>query len=201
MEMRNENCSMLMTLLKGRLGRKRGYREVFFSNFNKSVFSIFTYSEYRKLGFQKIRDFQTSVFSIFATGKYRKHGCLKISDFLKSQFSIFTRQMFGIRDFQTSVFSTFTIGEYRKHGFIKVGEKNPTFINPRFRYSPIVNIENTDVENLGFLKSEFSIFTKQMFETLRFFTTGEYRKHGYIKVGEKNPRYPRNPRFRSGPEG
>ena len=42
-------------------------------------------------------------------------------------------------------------------------------------------------ENLGFLKSKFSIFT-----------IGEYRKHGFIKVGEKNPRYPRHPRFRSG---
>ena len=46
-------------------------------------------------------------------------------------------------------------------------------------------------ENLGFLKSKFSIFTIR-----------EYRKHGFIKVGEKNPwypRYPRNPRFRPGP--
>ena len=77
------------------------------------------YSEYRKLGFQKsrdfqtsmfsiftrqmfeIRDFQTSVFPIFTIGEYRKHGCLETSDFLKSQFSIFTRQMFEIRDFQT----------------------------------------------------------------------------------------------------
>ena len=42
-------------------------------------------------------------------------------------------------------------------------------------------------ENLGFLKSKFSIFT-----------VSEYRKHGFIKVGEKNPRYPRHPRFRSG---
>ena len=95
---------------------------IFFSNFYKSVFSIFTY---RKLEFQKseifkhlsktgiskirdfqhpcfrkkIRDFQTSVFSIFTIGEYRKHGCLKTK------------------------FSIFTIGEYRKHGFIKVGEK------------------------------------------------------------------------------
>ena len=37
----------------------------FFSNFYKSVFSIFTYSEYRKLGFKKIQDFQTSMFSMF----------------------------------------------------------------------------------------------------------------------------------------
>ena len=78
------------------------------------MFSIFTYSEYRKHGclkisdfkhlsseyrklrFKKIRGFQTSVFSIFTYSEYRKHGCLKISDFLKSKFSIFT------------------IGEYRK---------------------------------------------------------------------------------------
>ena len=71
--------------------------------------------EYRKLRFQKIRDFQTSVFSIFTCSEYRKDGCLKISDFFKSKFSIFT------------------IGEYRKHGFIKVGEKNP-----RFRPGPFI---------------------------------------------------------------
>ena len=47
-------------------------------------------------------------------------------------------------------------------------------------------------ENLGFLKSQFSIFTRQMFENLGFlkskfsiFTIGKYRKHGHIKVGEK----------------
>ena len=37
----------------------------FFSNFLKAVFSLFTYSQYEKLGFQRILDFQTSVFSIF----------------------------------------------------------------------------------------------------------------------------------------
>ena len=40
----------------GRPGRKRGcrrYCRFFFSNFYKSEFSIFTYSQIRKLGFQK----------------------------------------------------------------------------------------------------------------------------------------------------
>ena len=45
----------------------------------------------------------------------------------------------------------------------------------------------------------FSIFTRQMSKNLGFvkskLTTGEYRKHGFIEVGEKNPRHPR---FRSG---
>ena len=41
-------------------------------------------------------------------------------------------------------------------------------------------------ENFGFLKSMFSILTR-----------GKYRKDGFIKVGEKNPRHPR---FRSGRE-
>ena len=101
--------------------QKHGFMKVgfFFSNFYKSVFSRFTYSEYRKHGclkiwdfkhlsseyrklrFQKIRDFQTSVFSIFTCSEYRKDGCLKISNVLKSKFS------------------TFTVREYRKHGFIK----------------------------------------------------------------------------------
>ena len=73
-------------------------------DFQTSVFSILTYSEYRKHGCLKISDFFRSKFSIFAIGEYRKHGCLKISDFFRSKFSIFA------------------IGEYRKHGFIKVGE-------------------------------------------------------------------------------
>ena len=185
-----------------RPGRKRGflgyrgYHGFFFSNFYKSVFSIFTNSEYRKLGFQKIRDFQTSMFSIFTIGEYRKHGCLRTSDFLKSEFSIFTRQMLEIRDFQTSAFSIFAIGEYRKHGFsnIRVFDIRYRWIS-KTRMLEISDFWNPSFrqmfENLGFLKSKFSIFT-----------IGEYRKHGFIKVGEKNPRYPwypRHPRFRSCP--
>ena len=120
---------------------------IFFSNFYKSVFSILTCNEYRKLGFKKIRDFQTSVFSIFTMGVYRKHGCLKISDFLKSQFSIFTRQMF----------------------------ENPRFSNIRLFDIYHRSISKTRMfENLGVLKSKFSIFTAD-----------EYRKHGFMKVGEK----------------
>ena len=72
-----------------------------------------------------------------------------------------------------------------------------TFINPCFRYLPIVNIENLDFKNPRFsniclvnikkwefekdgclkisdvLKSKFSIFT-----------IGEYQKQGFIEVGE-----------------
>ena len=70
------------------------------------MFSIFTYSEYRKLGFQKIRDFQTSLFSVLTIGEYRKHERLKTSDFFKSQFSIFTRQVFeNLGFFEISVFN------------------------------------------------------------------------------------------------
>ena len=42
------------------------------------------------------------------------------------------------------------------------------FENPRFS-----NIHVFDIHYLGFFKSKFSIFT-----------IGEYRKHGFIKVGE-----------------
>ena len=59
---------------------------------------------------------------------------------------------------------------------------SPTFINLSFRYS----------RKLGFKKIrdlQTSVFS--------IFAIGEYRKHGFIKVGEKNPRYPRHPRFRS----
>ena len=90
------SCHIIRYSLPGGPDQKRrflGYRGFYFSNFYKSMFSIFTYSEYRKLGSKKIRDFQTSVFSIHLYGEYRKHGCLKISGFFKSQFSIFTRQM------------------------------------------------------------------------------------------------------------
>ena len=48
-----------------RPGRKRGflgYRGVYFSNFYKSVFSIFTYSEYRKLGSKKAEIFKHPCF-------------------------------------------------------------------------------------------------------------------------------------------
>ena len=121
--------------------------DFYFSNFYKSVFSIFTCSEYRKLGSKKIRDFQTSVFSIFTYSEYRKLGSKKIRDFQTSVFSIFTYSEYRklgskkIRDFQTSVFSIFTIGEYRKHGCLKISD---------------------------FFKSQFSIFTRQMSENLRF---------------------------------
>ena len=80
--------SLTCKTIMNRPGRKRGflgyrgYHGFFFSNFCKSLFSIFTNSEYRKLGFQKIRDFQTSVFY----GEYRKHGCLKTSVFWNLSF-------------------------------------------------------------------------------------------------------------------
>ena len=70
-----------------------------------------------------------------------------------------------------AIYFMWSAGPDRKRGFLGYrGLFSPTFINP------IVNIENTDV-----CKS-----------------IDEYRKHGFIKVGEKNPRYPGNPRFRPG---
>ena len=48
---------------------------------------------------------------------------------------------FYFSNFYKSVFSIFTYSEYRKLGF----KKSETFEHPCFRYSPIVNIENTDV--------------------------------------------------------
>ena len=62
---------------RGFLGYRR-YYGFFFSNFYKSVIG-----EYRKLGFQKVRDFQTFVFSIYTIGQYRKHRCLKTADFFE----------------------------------------------------------------------------------------------------------------------
>ena len=47
-----------------------GYCGYFFSDFYKSDFSIFTCSQMRKLGLQKIRNFQTS-FRYSPTGKYK----------------------------------------------------------------------------------------------------------------------------------
>ena len=135
--------------LLNRPDRKRGclgYRGFFFSNFYKSVFSIFTYSEYRKLGFQKSEIFKhLSKTGISNIREYRKHGCLKISDFkhLSSEYRKLRFQK--IRGFQTSVFSIFTYSEYWKYGCLKISDfkhlsgeyrklrfkKNPRFSNIR----------------------------------------------------------------------
>ena len=67
-----------------------------------------------------------------------------------------------------------------------------TFINPSFQYSSIMNIENLDFKNPRFpnihvfdihLCLKISDFLKSKFSIL-------YRKHRFIKVGEKNLRYP-----------
>ena len=112
--------SLWSCFFAARPDRKRGclgYREFFYPTFYKSVFSIFTYSEYRKPGFQKMRDFHISVFSIFTCSEYRKYGCLK-----------------------SRIFKVFflTCGEYQKHGCLKMiyksWEKSPLYPrNPRFR--------------------------------------------------------------------
>ena len=150
-----------------------GYRGYFFSNFYKSVFSIFTCSEYRKLGFQKSEIFKhlsktgdfknprfpTSVFSIFTYNEYRKHGCLKISDF-KYLSSEYRKLRFHFQ--KNPRFSNIRVFEYRKHdGCLKISDfkhlsseyrklrfqkfRGLQTSVPGFRYSPVVNIENTDV--------------------------------------------------------
>ena len=98
------------------------------------------------------------------------------SIFTYSEYRISKTWISKIRDFQTAVFSIFTYSRYRKLGFQKPESFKHT-VN-------VVSIENLDFKNrmfanLRFLKSKFSIFTN-------------YRKHGFIKVGEKNPRYPRH---------
>ena len=123
------------------------------------MFSIFTYSEYRKLGFQKSEifkhlsieyrklEFQKSkIFKHLSSG-YRKLGFQKIRDFQTSLFSIFTYILYGkdgclkILDFLKSKFSIFTTGEYRKHVFIKAGEKNQRYArNPCFRPGQLIRL-------------------------------------------------------------
>ena len=66
------------------------------------------------------------------------------------------------------------LGPDRKRGCLGYrGFFSPTFINPCFRYSPIVNIENWDFKNPRFPTSVFSIFTY-----------GEYWKHGCLKISD-----------------
>ena len=50
--------------------------------YSNTVFSIFTYNEYRKHGCLKISGFLKSKFSIFTftVGEYRKHGFLKVRE-------------------------------------------------------------------------------------------------------------------------
>ena len=65
------NCQNGGLRSKMRMFGYLGYRGYFFSDFYKSDFFIFTYSEIRKLGLQKkIRNFQTS-FRYSPTVKYK----------------------------------------------------------------------------------------------------------------------------------
>ena len=150
---------------------------IFVSNFYKSVFSIFTIIEYRKLGFQKSEIFK----------HLSKTGISKIWDFQHPCFRYSPIVNIENMDAWKSQISNIYLVNVENWDL----KKSEVFKHPCFRYSPIVNIENTDVwKSRNFLKSKFSIFT-----------IGEYRKHGFIKVGEKNlwyPRYPRNLRFRPG---
>ena len=71
----------------------------------------------------------------------------------------------------TPLFSELQMQPDRKRGYR--GFFSPTFINPCFRYSPKVNIENLDFKNPRFSTSVFSIFTYS-----------EYRKHGCLKISD-----------------
>ena len=93
-------------------GRKRGfpgYRGFYFSSFYKSMFSIFTYSEYRKLGFQKSETFE--------------HPCFRYSPVVNIE--------------NTDVRKSRIIKHLSKAGI----SKNPRFSDIRVK----VNIEKTDV--------------------------------------------------------
>ena len=73
------NCQNGRIRSKMRMFRYLGYRGYFFSDFYKYDFLIFTYSEIRKFGLQKIRNFQTS-FRYSPTITY-KNLSSKIRDF------------------------------------------------------------------------------------------------------------------------
>ena len=97
------------------------------SDFYKSNFFIFTYSQIRKLGLQKIRNFQTSEFSIFA---FRFSNIHLFDICLLSNTKTWISK---IRDFQTSVFSIFAYSQIRKLGsqkseISKRPEEHPAFL-------------------------------------------------------------------------
>ena len=109
-----------------RPGRKRGflgyrgYRGFYFSNFYKSVFSIFTYGEYRKLEFKKSKTFE--------------HPCFRYSPIVNIE--------------NTDVGKSRIQGQVENADFSDIADFiSPTFINPCFRYSPMVNIENLNLKN------------------------------------------------------
>ena len=59
---RTKHLTSFMTCWPGRKRGFLGYRGFYFSNFYKSLFSIFTYSEYRKLEFKKSETFEHPCF-------------------------------------------------------------------------------------------------------------------------------------------
>ena len=143
------NCQNGGVRSKMRMFGYLGYRGYFFSDFYKSDFLIFTYSEIRKLGLQKIRNFQTS-FRHSPTVKY-KNLSSKIRDFNTNTHLDLSRYLSIVKyesldnkkseifrhpsfryspiDFQTSIFSIFVYSQIRKLGF----QKSENFKHPSFQ--------------------------------------------------------------------
>ena len=119
-----ENADVLNTL---------DIADFFFSNFYKSDFSTFIYSQIRKLGLQKLRVFQTSVLSIFTYSQIRKFRFQKSEIYKNPSFPYlpivkYQNLDFKNRDLQTSVFPIFAYSQIRKLGCLKSEiSKHPTF--------------------------------------------------------------------------
>ena len=74
------------------------------------------------------------------------------------------------------MFSIFTYSEYRKLGF----KKSETFEHPCFRYSPIVNIKNTDVGKSQIFRHLSSKYRKLGFKKIRDFQTSVFSIFTYM---------------------
>ena len=120
-----------MARSKTRMSRISRITRIFFSNFYKSVFSIFTYSECRKLGFQKSEIFK----------HLSKTGISKIWDFQHPCFWYWSIVNIENTDVWKSPISNICLVNIENWHF----KKSEVFKHPCFRYSLIVNIESTGV--------------------------------------------------------
>ena len=143
------NCQNGGVRSKMRMFGYLGYRGYFFSDFYKSEFFIFTYSEIRKLGLQKIRNFQTS-FRYSPTVKY-KNLSSKIRDFN-------TNIHLDLVDICLQSNTKAWITKNLRFSNIRVFDiRLQIFKHPSFRYLSIVKYENLDHKNPRFLNVQQNI--------------------------------------------
>ena len=128
------------------------------------------------------------------------HMCLKKADFNNVNFEMIPTNINKI------ILASVSFWPDRKRGFLVY--RGFYFSNFYKSVCPAVNIENLDLKNLRLSNIRVNIENKDVRKSRIFkhlfskygklgFKKSEI-KHGFIKIGEKNPRYLRNPRFQPG---